>query len=107
MEHGVRGPMTATMATLHDLCIIPPSPWKWSPAENPDVDWTYTGGDPDPFLSEMQQRLSHRVWEQAACALPWSRCGKWCGQRKSMMVQGFVSTNPDAHVACVLCAVHL
>ena len=55
----VRGPMTATMATLHDLSIIPVSPWKWYPAENPDVDWTYSGGDPGPFLTEMQQRLSH------------------------------------------------
>ena len=54
------------MATLHDLSIIPASPWKWYPAENPDVGWTYTGGDPGPFLSEMQQRLSHRVWKQAA-----------------------------------------
>ena len=62
----VRGPMTATMATLHDLSIIPASPWKWYPAENPDVDWTYSGGDPGPFLNEMQQRLSHKVWEQAA-----------------------------------------
>ena len=62
----VRGPMTATMATLYDLNIIPVSPWKWYPAENPDVDWTYSGGDPGPFLSEMQQRLSHKVWEQAA-----------------------------------------
>ena len=62
----VRGPMTATMATLHDLGIIPASPWKWYIAENPDVDWTNTGGDPGPFLSEMQQRLSHKVWEQAA-----------------------------------------
>ena len=62
----VRGPMTATMATLHDLSIIPASPWKWYPAENPDVDWTYSGGDPGPFLSEMQQRLSHKVREQAA-----------------------------------------
>ena len=25
----VRGPMTATMATLHDFSIIPASPWKW------------------------------------------------------------------------------
>ena len=58
--------MTATMATLHDLSIIPASPWKWYPAENPDVDWTYSGGDPGPFLSEMQQRLSHKVWEQAS-----------------------------------------
>ena len=62
----VRGPMTATMATLHDLSIILFLPWKWYPAENPDVDWTYSGGDPGPFLSEMQQRLSHKVWEQAA-----------------------------------------
>ena len=62
----VRCPMTATMATLHDLSIIPVSPWKWYPAENPDVDWTYSGGDPGPFLSEMQQRLSHKVWEQVA-----------------------------------------
>ena len=62
----VKGPMTATMATLHDLSIIPASPWKWYPAENPDVDWTYSGGDPGPFLNEMQQRLSHKVWEQAA-----------------------------------------
>ena len=45
----VRGPMTATMATLYDLNIIPVSPWKWYPAENPDVDWTYSGGDPGPF----------------------------------------------------------
>ena len=36
------GPMTATMATLHDLSIIPASPWEWYPAENPDVDWTCT-----------------------------------------------------------------
>ena len=36
------------------------------PLKNPDVDWTYTGGDLGPFLSEMQQRLSHKVWEQAA-----------------------------------------
>ena len=28
----VRGPMTATMATLHDLNIILASPWKWYPA---------------------------------------------------------------------------
>ena len=62
----VRGPMTATMATLHDLSIIPASPWKWYPAENPDFDWTYSGGDPGLFLTEMQQRLSHKVWEQAA-----------------------------------------
>ena len=62
----VRGPMTATMATLRDLSIIPVSPWKWYPAENLDVDWTYYGGDPGPFLSEMQQRLSHTFWEQAA-----------------------------------------
>ena len=62
----VWGPMTATMATLHDLSIIPVSPWKWYPAENPDVGWTYSGGDPGPFLSEMQQRLSRKVWEQAA-----------------------------------------
>ena len=27
----VRGAMTATMATLHDLSIIPASPWKWYP----------------------------------------------------------------------------
>ena len=27
----VRGPMTATMATLHDLSMIPASPWKWYP----------------------------------------------------------------------------
>ena len=60
----VRGPMTATMATLYDLSIIPVSSWKWYPAENPDVDWTYSVGD--PFLSEMQQRLSHKAWEQAA-----------------------------------------
>ena len=45
----VKGPMTATMANLHDLSIIPASPWKWYPAENPDVDWTYSGGDPGPF----------------------------------------------------------
>ena len=38
-------PMTATMETLHDLSIIPASPWKWYPAENPDVDWSYSGGD--------------------------------------------------------------
>ena len=62
----VRGPMTATMATLHDFSIIPASPWKWYPAENPDVGWICSGGDPGPFLSEMQQRLSHKVWEQAA-----------------------------------------
>ena len=62
----VKEPMTATMATLHDLSIFPASPWKWYPAENPDVDWTYSGGDPGPFLNEMQQRLSHKVWEQAA-----------------------------------------
>ena len=63
----LRGPITPTMATLHDLSIIPASPWKWYPAENPDVDWTYSGGDPGLFLSdEMQQRLSHKVWEQAA-----------------------------------------
>ena len=54
------------MATLHDLSIITASPWKWYPAENPDVDWTYSGGHPGLFLSEMQQRLSHKVWEQAA-----------------------------------------
>ena len=62
----VRGPMTATMATLRDLGIIPASPWKWYIAENQDVDWTNIGGDLGPFLSEMQQRLSHKVWEQAA-----------------------------------------
>ena len=62
----VRGPMTATMATLYDLNIIPVSPWKWYPAENPDVDWTYSGGDPGPFVSEMQQRFSHKMWGQAA-----------------------------------------
>ena len=45
----VRGPTTVTMATLHDLSITPASPWKWYPAENPDVDWTYSGGDPTPF----------------------------------------------------------
>ena len=33
----VGGPMTATMATLRDLSIIPVSPWKWYPAENPNV----------------------------------------------------------------------
>ena len=62
----VRGLMMATMATSRDLSIIPAFPWKWYPAENPDVDWTYSGGDPGPFLSEMPQRLSHKVWEQAA-----------------------------------------
>ena len=62
----VRGPMTATMATLHGLNIIPASLWKWYLAEDPDVDWTYAGGDPGPFFSERQQRLSHRVWKQAA-----------------------------------------
>ena len=62
----VKGPMTATMTTLHDLSIIPASPWKWYPAENPDVEWTYSGGDTGPFINEMQQRLSHKVWEQAA-----------------------------------------
>ena len=62
----VRGPMTATMSSLHDLSIIPASPWKWYPAEKPYVDWTYFCGDTGPFLSEMQHRLSHNVWEQAA-----------------------------------------
>ena len=36
------------------------------PRRGPDVDWTYAGGDPGPFLSEMQQRLSHKMWRQAA-----------------------------------------
>ena len=58
--------MTATMDTLHDLNIIPASPWKWYPAEDSDVGWTHTGADPGPFLSEMQQRLSRKVWKQAA-----------------------------------------
>ena len=62
----VRGPMTATMATLYDLNIISVSPWKWYPDEDPNVDWTYSGGDPGPLLSEMQQRLSHKMWRQAA-----------------------------------------
>ena len=55
----VKGPMTATMATLHDLSIIPAFPWKWYPPENPDVGWTLSGGDPGPFLNEMKQRLFH------------------------------------------------
>ena len=55
----VKGPMTATMATLHDPSIIPAFPWKWYPPENPDVGWTLSGGDPGPFLNEMKQRLFH------------------------------------------------
>ena len=36
------------------------------PTENPDVDWTYSGADPGLFLREQQQRLSRKVWRQAA-----------------------------------------
>ena len=126
----VRGPMTATMATLYDLNIIPVSPWKWYPAENPDVDWTYSGGDPGPFLSEMQQRLSHKVWEQAA--LHYHGLGAENGvdmtilhkHHKQLVARGAhvragmlykIATaqiydgsrvcdhNPDAQVACALC----
>ena len=77
MDYGW-GPMTATMATLRDLSIIPVSPWKWYPAENPDVDWTYSGGDPGPFLSEMQQTFPQDLGT-GGFALSWSRCKKWCG----------------------------
>ena len=52
--------------TARTTTILHFTPWKWYPAENPDVDRTYSGRDPGPFLSEMQQRLSHKVWEQAA-----------------------------------------
>ena len=62
----VKGPLTATMATFRDLNIIPATPWKWYLIEDPDVDWTYSGADPGPFLREMQQRLSRKVWKQAA-----------------------------------------
>ena len=37
----VEGLLTA-MATLWDINIIPATPWKWYPAEDPDVDWPYT-----------------------------------------------------------------
>ena len=126
----VRGPMTATMATLRDLSIIPASPWKSFPAENLDVDWTCTGGDPGPFLSEMQQRLSHKVWEQAA--LHYHGLGAENGvnmtvlhkHHKQLVARGAhvragmlykIATaqiydgsrvcehNPGAQVACVLC----
>ena len=126
----VRGPMTATMATLHDLSIIPASPWKWYPAENPDVDWTCSGGDPGPFPSEMQQRLSHKVWGQAA--LHNHGLGAENGVNMTVLhkhhkqlvargahvragMQNKIATaqiydgsrvcehNPGAHVACVLC----
>ena len=110
------------------------SPWKWSPAENPDVDWTYTGGDPDPFLSEMQQRLSHRVWEQAA--FHYHGLGAENGvdmtvlhtpHHKQLVARGALvkagmlykiataqiydgsrvcEHDPDAQVACVLCVFH-
>ena len=76
MEYGVRGPMTATMATLHDLSIIPVSPWKWFPAENPDVDWTYSVGDPGPFLSEMQTEAFPQGLGTGGFALSWSQCRK-------------------------------
>ena len=123
----VRGPMTATMATLHDLSIIPVSV-EMVPAENPDVDWTYSGGDPGPFLTEMHQRLSHKVWEHAAlhhhgllaengvdmtilhrhhkqllARGAHVRAGMLCkiATTQYMMVQGF--HDPDAQIACVLC----
>ena len=41
-----KGFLTATMATLRDINIIPATPWKWYPAEDQDVDWTYTGAVP-------------------------------------------------------------
>ena len=56
----VRSPMTPTMATLHDLNIIPASPWKWYLAEDPDVDWTYTGADPGPFLGDSPAKSGNR-----------------------------------------------
>ena len=117
--------MTATMATLHDLSIIRASPWKWYPAENPDVDWTCSGGDPGPFLSEMQQRLFHKVWEQPSLhhhglgaengvnmTVLHRHHRQWVArganvkagspQHKSSMVQGFASTilEPMLPVSC-------
>ena len=92
----VKVPMTATMATLHDLSIIRASPWKWYPAGNPDVDWIYYGGDPGPFLSEMQQRLSHRIWEQAALHHHGLRAENGDRHHKQLVARG-------AHVrACIL-----
>ena len=87
-------------------------------AENPDVDWTYSGGDPGPFLSEMQQRLSHKVWEQAALLyhglgaengvahMSELVCCTKLPQHKSVTVQGSVSTTPTPKLL-VLCAGHL
>ena len=74
----VRGPMTATMATLHDLNIIPASPWKWYPLKTRTSTGPTLALTPGPFLSVMQQRLSRKVWKQAAqhyhclCAEKWS-----------------------------------
>ena len=87
-----------TMATLHDLSIIPASPWKWYPAENPDVDWTYSGSDPGPFLSEMQQRLSHKVWEQAA--LHYTTVSEGANVRASMLYKIATTQFYDGSKVC-------
>ena len=122
--------MTATMATLHDLSIIPVSRGNGTPPKPRTLIGPCTGGDTDPILREMQQRLSHRVWEQAA--LHYHGLGAENGvnmtvmleHQKQLVARGAhvragmlykIATaqiydgsrvcehDPDAQVACVLC----
>ena len=72
----VRGPMTATMANLHDLNIIPASPWKWYPLK------TRTSTGPTLALTpgrvpqcDATETLPQSL-ETGGTALPLSLCGK-------------------------------
>ena len=92
----VKGPLTATMATLRDI-NIPATPWKWYPTEDLDVDWTYTGADPRPFLREMQQKLSCIVWKQAAQHYNGKRFGKRGGHDVSAQTPQTVGETRSSH----------
>ena len=64
MEHGKR---------FHDCHNRHPTRYQRYPAADLDVNWTFSGADAGPFLREMQHRLSHKVWIQAA--------QPYCGKR--------------------------
>ena len=91
----VLGPLTARIATLRDMNIIPATPWKWYPA------------DPGPFLREMQQRLSRKAWRQPAHHHHGKGTEKRCGHDGSAQKPQTVGHTRCTHQGwCVLQTCH-
>ena len=123
MRNMVRGGMTATMATLLDLSNILVSPWKWYPAENPNVDWTYSGGlffvkcnrdFPTRFGSRrlclgaengVDMTILHKHHKQLVARGAHVRAGMLYKIATAQIYDGsrVCEHDPDAQVACVLC----